>query len=288
MREYLFLLRLKSEKLIYLFCLVISTFIFTYIGFERLGSTFGLSQDYSPLLLQIIRLVVWLLVLLLTNGLRGYLGRILWITKYYRFNYQDWPYEWMFNGNPEVKSKLSELCIKSTRAGTLLKYQWKNFEMTFQCKFVEGRNNNFGIVFKAQDLANYFMLEVIDRDADTFIKPHVRYDACWEVMELKTIGKIDFSDYQNVLVQVRNDTVILKIERRLVEQWILPTHVDINHIESGKLPKPNEKEGANELLQPASQFLIPEIPFRLARGMVGFRANLVQGVIIKDLEIRAL
>ena len=284
----MWLLRIKFQDLIRPISLVVSAFVITYIVFDELGSTFGLNGDYSPFPLQVIRFGIWIVFLLLLNALSSWIIRAVWQTRHYRFQHRSWPEEWIFNGKPELTPGSNELYIKSTRAGTLLKYFWKNFEMTFQCKFADGMNRNFGIVLKAQDLANYFMLEIIDRDTNTYIKPHVRYDACWEVMEPKSIGKIDFSDYKNILIQVKTDTVVLKIEGRLVEQWILPTHVDINHIESGKPPKQNEKEGAYELLQPASQFLIPEIPFRLARGMVGFRANLVQGVIVKDLEVKVL
>lgn len=205
--------------------------------------------------------------------------------KIYKFRLRDWPDKWVFNGKTEPTSDPAGLHIKSSRAGSLLKnYLWKNFRMSLEMKFPGHPMNFVGIVFRALDLDNYFMLEIIQKSPfennKSGIKPHVRYQGAWEIMDLTEKSFLDFSDFVKVTLEAIDNTIHLYFKDNLIFEWILPTHVDVNHIESGF------KQGAKpETVGREISKSVREIPFRLDYGMVGFRAHPGQGAIIKGLKI---
>lgn len=91
----------------------------------------------------------------------------------YTFRNRDWPEKWLFSGNPEGIGS-SELFIKWTRAGCLLKdYSWKDFKMSCEVKFLDDFDKTVGLVFRAENLDNYFMIELSSKHNN--IKPHIRY-----------------------------------------------------------------------------------------------------------------
>ena len=216
--------------------------------------------------------------------------------KIYKFSSQDWPCEWIFNGKTEPFS-ISELHIKSSRAGCLLKnYFWKNLKITFEMKFETSTfrpMKNIGLLFRAKDLDNYFMLEVFQDNKfgedenkrpilKSGIKPHVRYAGGWEMMDIEGYD-FDFSDFVKVKLEVKEGTVYLYYKDNLIFDWILPTHVDINHLEAGvKLNNTTESIG-KEVPK-----IVQEIPFKESYGMIGFRAHPGQGAIIRGLKVKPL
>lgn len=212
----------------------------------------------------------------------------------YNFKDNDWPNKWIFNGKTETTSKLDELFIKSSRAGCLLKtHLWHNFRMSFQMKFDKNLFRYIGIVFRADSLDNYFMLEIFkeylgsSNGKDSWrsgIKPHVRYKAGWEILYPEIYNGLDFSDFESVVLKVKDEIATLFYNREPVFDWTLPTHVDINHIESGSEDKKNNKKEDDK----AIARVVQEIPFRLSYGMIGFRAHPGQGAIIKNLKIEPL
>jgi hypothetical protein len=226
--------------------------------------------------------------------------------KTYIFSSNDWPNKWVFNGKSELIDK-TYLFIKSSRAGSVLKnYYWKNFRMSFEMKFHPDNFRNqklIGIIFRATDLDNYFMIE-IGEDAVRYkklndqgdesgdyilvssIKPHVRYKGGWEIMSIEEIlPKFDFTTFKKVVLQVKDNEVCLFYKGDPVFYWVLPTHVDVNHIESGVKEEIEEKK--NITIKTFAEH-VQDIPFRLNYGLVGFRAYVKHGAIIRGLKIEPL
>lgn len=234
------------------------------------------------------------LIFVLTKNLRKWFMYLHRSNCVYEFKNQDWPNEWIFNGKTEPLTKIDQLHVKSSRAGCLLKnYRWKNLRMTFDMQFAKSRTRpmqNVGLIFRAGDLDNYFMLEVFQDNAFdaqniTGLKPHVRFHGGWELMDIEE-KPLDFLVFTKVILEVKGDIVTFFYKDQPIFKWILPTHVDVNHIEAGF--KQKEDSNQKDILGKEIAKSVQEIPFRLAYGMVGFRAHPGQGAIIKNLKIEPL
>lgn len=211
-------------------------------------------------------------------------------TSSYMFQAEDWPGKWMYNGSSELIVKPSGLYIKSSRAGTLFKkHLWRNFEMNFDLEFPpysdEHTMDYIGIVFRAQDLDNYFMIE-INRKKDTNdlrVQRLVRYRGGWETSIEEKIGTItDWTKPLQISLTVACHLAKIKANNLSCE-WILPSNVDLSHFESGSGAKKDENKPKY-----SESKSVPEIPFRTGFGMIGFRAYPGQGAIIRNLEIKSL
>lgn len=225
---------------------------------------------------------------------------IEWVKQYikrgkskFTFDPKSWPHGWVFNGRPEVVG--DELCVQRSRAGLLLeKITWKNFKMSFEMKFDSNKypREHVGIIFRARDLDNYFMLE-IRGEGNGGIAPHIRYKSGWEMTEEVTMdenNKINFSDFKKVRLEVIEETAKLFYENKDIFHWILPTHADVNHYETGVKDSDEHKgEGAIFLAKNLFGNHVQKIPFRIDYGMVGFRAHYQnQGAIIRNLLIEPI
>lgn len=207
----------------------------------------------------------------------------------YVFRNRDWPERWLFSGIPEIIGN-SELLVKWTRAGCLLKdYSWKNFRMKCKVKFLpkENYDQTVGLVFRAENLDNYFMIELSNKHKN--IKPHVRYKGGWDILQ-PVFKDYEYKDYFSVVLELKEDTAFLFIDEQLEYTWILPTHVDVIYRESGvgasSHDQDQEKKESDKGKRVAEH--VQEIPFRTISGMIGFRAHPGQGAIIKGLRIEPL
>jgi len=240
-----------------------------------------------------IRIALFFLLLVLLFLLLKDLFRWVYIfgkkNKIYVFNSKDWPNKWIFNGKTELIDK-TYLFIKSSRAGCLLKdYYWKDFRMSFEMKF---KTDNFrpqkaiGLIFRAEDLDNYFMIEIGQEfyDSKSGLKAHVRYKGGWELTSIEE-NIFNFSDFTKVSLEVKDDTARVFLKDDPIFEWTLPTHVDVNHIESGVK---DEGEETKNITVRAFAGHVQEIPFRLKFGLVGFRAYMKHGAIIRGLKIEPL
>ena len=156
--------------------------------------------------------------------------------------------------------------------------------MDFELKFLKKEDfngeycKNVGIIFRAKDLENYFMIEIkIDKNI-LWIKPHVRYEGMWDVMSddkfLTEAETQKFNDdWVHLKLTVNKNTAELSIGDDKKYEWALPTHVDINHIESG-IKESNNISPEQDSKFGAKVTYLPEIDFRNSSGMIGFRAHL--------------
>jgi len=214
--------------------------------------------------------------------------------KKYKFRKNTWPDTWSFNG--AINLGAEGLVIDSSRAGCLLeKHYWQNFKMSFDMKF---ENNDatrdekkFGIIFRAENLDNYFMLEIGEHKTKNGchvgIKPHIRFKGGWEELAPKKIDtlKLESSEFNEFILKVDRRMVYLDYKGENVFNWELPTHVDVNHYESGVREENNLEKRDTFLYQDH----VRKIPFRLNHGLVGFRSHWNHvPAIIKDLKIKPL
>ena len=143
---------------------------------------------------------------------------------------------------------------------------------------------HIGFIFRAEDLDNYFMIEVGEHDGCAGIKPHVRYKGGWEGMSIEK-KDLNFSEFTKVTLKVKGDTAIISVNGTHTFAWVLPIYVDVNHWESGVREEMEKKK--NVVVETFSGH-VQKITFRLGYGLVGFRAYMKHGAIIKDLRIEPL
>ena len=160
--------------------------------------------------------------------------------------------------------------------------------MNFEMSFLDDYEKYIGIIFRARDLENYFMLEIVQNPAPSLnklvIKPHVRFLGMWEGMSWDEVGSDFGPKWRKVSLTALNAKVTLRIEGMREYVWYLPTHVDINHIESGVKETQNVSASVEDFAAKVTD--LPKIDFRDSFGMIGFRAHLNQGAEIKGLIIR--
>lgn len=250
----------------------------------------------------ILILFIWTLNFVLFKELLVRFTCYLKRGSFYHLTEQSWYKDWIYNGKVKFLQNPERLRINSSRAGCLLnRYFWKNFKMDFQMHFFYTKEipwnsqhyeKNIGIIFRAKDLENYFLVEIIRSDGNKlYIKPHVRYQGMWDVMSEEEINYLqsgaEIPEWLTVSLEVFENRVNLYFENFGKYQLHLPTHIDINHIESGV------RENQNKATKSEQEFAakitnLPEIDFRTTYGMVGFRAHLYQGADIKNLIIKCI
>ena len=202
---------------------------------------------------------------------------------------------WIFNGGSRLTDK--ELVINSSRAGCLLEKRcWKDFTMSFDFQFSNNESmagiqdqKLFGIIFRAKDLDNYFMLEIGCYEKENRVKPHIRYKGGLEELAIRKVDSFNFdcaNDYRKFKLEVIGTTADLYYQDEKVFTWELPTHVDVNHYESG-VREDKAKEKSDSFLY---QGHVQKIPFRTAYGLIGFRSYWkhapakIKNLVIKPIE----
>jgi hypothetical protein len=201
--------------------------------------------------------------------------------------------EWIFQGNPIITTE--GLVITNTNSGLLIKPDilwtkrvWKNFEATLKVNFRDQKDAEeqrdykklLGVVFRAQNLQNYFMLEIWKMDEFIVIRPHVRVDGNWDAPILNPKAntfKYGKNNDLNLLIKVINSelTLIVDNSEKTSLTWILPSEYEINLRQHEQQEKKDLKEAA-----------VKKISFRLKAGMFGFRNYGDEIAVVKSLSIR--
>lgn len=235
-----------------------------------------------PIAIKIAAFFLYLALIFASIKLLGKMIKKLFRSnKTYLFKTHDWPKKWIFVGNSYSQHN-SELVVQSSRAGLLLKdYFWKNFKMTFDVQF-EKERKTLGIVFKAENLDNYFMLQI--SKSHKCIKPHIRYNSGWEIIMPEMTNVFEAGDNFKICLEVKDEIAYLKVNGNLEFTWILPTHVDVNHLE---IQPKNENSQEPQIEENTSRY-VKEIPFRLGSGMIGFRVSPGENAIVKALKIQKI
>lgn len=230
----------------------------------------------------------------------------------------------------EIQGKIDtvnkSLRLTNSASGLLLKYKfWKDFEIKFKFNFeklkidkspevnwikLEGqemqilhkpRNNFFGLLFRARDLNNYFMISIGIKqiikeeqskntlaknpyDLKMLITPHIKVDGNWEVFESDEFDPLDVNIEKDnqVTCRLEGNILTLNIGKAVKNyQWILPSKFRMNWIgEPTGMVDSNKRESV--IGDPST------ITFRGSYGMIGFRAYGKEHVIISKIIITKL
>lgn len=221
-----------------------------------------------------------------------------------------------------VKTGDEGFCLTDSDSGILLKcLYWKDFSVDFKFNFeylrktperdyLKDRSNGtyqevihkpgsnyLGILFRAQDLDNYFMISIgikatlkddikdkqLKYKKKLWLTPHIRLDGQWEVFTPFKYPEKDNLHIDESKPHLVNLTVEgTKLTLRLTEingfnfKWNLPTHFRGNY---GEKKKSDDKYSYGD---------DSTIPFRSSFGMLGFRAYGTEHVIVKDIVVTRL
>jgi len=268
--------------------IILAYFVFFY--FHKLALSFFpfLRPDskYMPISWPVLKLFVWVIIFLFVKRWIDLLIEFFFKRgSNYEFSFQDWPQKWIFQGgNKVVDENPPRLVIEQSNSGCLLsKYVWRDFEMNFEMRSA----NLFGILFRAQNLESYFMLQM-QCNPILKIAPHVRIFGNWDVIEANEIFPrmgIDSNQFYRVRLRVQEGTAKIYIEERLVYTWILPTHAELLLRQHGNASDQNPGQPQVELTELGN---VPKVLFRNKFGMVGFRAFWREKADIKNLQIKSL
>jgi len=287
-----------SEILVAILAFIFSSFIsniFNNLFISKHPDFFLFKEGYLSLGSTAIKILLWIFLFIIFNEFIRFFKRGV----NYNFSIKDWPNKWIFHGLNNIQTNPSSLIVRHSDSGCLLKnYLWKNFEINFEIKYfpevtVKYKENNgeiknkhidrsFGILFRANNLDSYYMVELHYKNETQkiWIKPHVRLNGHWEVLEDFELDRnIDISNYFNVQLKVENQEATLLINNNQVYDWILPTHID----RYGQIDdtSDNDKHKFNART-------VPIVPFWNNYGMIGFRASWHQGASVRNLNISSL
>lgn len=271
------------------------------------------NYDFFPLPLPLIQIFVWILFFLIIRWALG--KRVatflsgLFNNKYY-FNMSvagkeltesRLTREWILQGNVHVDDV--GLLISNSNAGCLIKPRWyifsriwKNLTATMEIEFTpqvnminpinettqRGFEKILGIVFRAQNFDDYFLLEICYVNGHIVARPHVRLGGNWDAPELNP----DFDSYPlnldrtnkfKLKIVVKNDKVsaYLNGDMRNPIIWLLPDVVE-----------PRLKQHEAQEKKYASKTTTSEVYFKNRAGMFGFRNYPNELATIKSLDIR--
>ena len=246
---------------------VVVVFLITGLGLN-FAHRFLLDR-YSPLGLidlfpgQLATYLLWLLTTVWVDSIIVQVYKWSRSWQAYKFSKEDWGKKWLSEGGSTVVENI--IHVKSCNSGILLsRFYWKNFQLTFDLELILDR---VGIIFRAQNLSDYFMVEIVSDE----IRPYVRVGGNWQFLGSHSL-KDGVSGKSKVDITVIDENLTLKINSKEVFRWVFPTNVDINILQEDKTNQDSE--------------LIPKIGFRVSYGMIGFRCYPGQEANIHDLSVR--
>jgi hypothetical protein len=281
------------------------------IYWNLLLTFFPWKLDFFPLSFDVLKILVWILMFLIIRWF--WTEKIkTWISlkqhESYKFDDVDkkltdekFVKEWIFQGNAQPYK--GGLLVTNSNSGCLIKPTgvfstkrvWKNFiaEMTIEFpEQIEPINPNtfhnpdcinsaqlpfenyLGIIFRAQSLDDYFMIEITKIGTHLVLRPHLRVGGNWDAPILNA----DVNSFNSIhgtiplKISVEEDKVVVSQDSKSV-RWLFPTHIDTNLIQRAK-----DKEEVK-------RSIIPEVYFRNRSGMFGFRCYGNQIAFVKSLKV---
>ena len=153
-------------------------------------------------------------------------------------------------------------------------------EMMFE---QETKYKRLGIIFRAANLENYFMLQIECDGEKIKINPHIRWQGKWDIYHDNLISDdiaMKYDQYHKIKLTVNKLKVNLFINGMLSYEWMLPSHVEAKY-------KQYDTQSDKEY-NAGGQLNVVPIMFRLKHGMVGFRADREEKALIRNLEIKGV
>jgi len=233
-------------------------------------------RDLNSFPRNIFFIFFWFLIFFVGGKIIISVFKLLSSFRKYNFKSNHWPKEWKYQGNIRLGDEEDSLLVTDSNSGCILKnHYWKNLEINFKCKFPVGCDDQtLGIIFRAKSLSDYLMIQINNKEVK--IVPHIRSDGNWETMRLSTYD-IDLIFEENVFfdVQLRvfNEKVQLFINGNIQLDWNIPTNTDLKSADTNKRHEDT---------------YVPNINFRNAYGMIGFRAYQGESAVVKNLSVRRI
>jgi len=235
-----------------------------------------------------IKPIFWITLFIVTLPVANYIASLFKRGVDYEFNTHDWPHDWIHHGGVKVVNQPMGLKIKHSSSGCLFdKYHWKDFEVSFEAKFLQDitklNHRSFGILFRSLNLESYFMLELqADKtNGDLYVKPHVRFLGQWEFVDWEKVGTYNLDKIFNIKLWCKGRFVKVYINNSQLYEWILPDKIDFRG-QKQQEPTLDKSDDKNTSLT------VLDLPFMNKYGLIGFRADWGQGAIIRDLKIKTL
>lgn len=253
---------------------------------NKMGLGFITNEDL-PIDRKYLPLIIWLILFIFSKDWVLQQWNNLWInSKNYSLSLDRWSRDWIWQGAPRIER--DGLIVTNCSAGCLLQNRaWKNLRVNLIIAWstiYEGRDNSvfpnkLGLIFRADNLENYFMLQIELSNNIIRVNPHVRLNGSWESIsdqgnQMEYFG-LERNTIQNgfpVELLVSNDKAIVRVNNIQAIQWYLPTHANLKQEEEDFLPNR----------------IIPRINFRDKAGMFGFRNFRNESCLIKKLSVTGL
>jgi hypothetical protein len=274
--------------------LVLSFFVIYYF-LKRYEINFSLNNKdgYFAIPWYIIKLIIWLflfkVIFWITDNFLKHVNNLKVILRGWKYEYfhGDLYNKWLFHGSVKELSGLNDLDIFSCYSGCLLKNMyWKNFEISFKLnldskylkKWGEEKIVAAGILFYAEDLENYCMVQIrVNENKNVKISPHIRRGGIFEELQsVNTDININLDTYIDTRMIVKNKWAILYLNNIKCFTWRVP---DLTYPFGRKIDNREDlREGS----------YVYNVFFAGKMGMVGFRASFDERFKIKDLIIRKI
>ncbi len=139
-----------------------------------------------------------------------------------------------------------------------------------------------GVIFCAQSLEDYYMIEIWKVNDILSIRPHVRMLGNWDAPIHNSPLTFTLKPKQssvNLELAVENAVAKLRVNKSDFFEWALPTKFEANLIQHAKTSKSDTDLG---------DAAIVDIPFRNKPGMFGFRNYGNELAIVKKLTIKSV
>lgn len=207
--------------------------------------------------------------------------------------------QWIYQGSLVIENNQTNkiLQITSSNSGALIKKRlYKDFEL--KCKLIIENGGGIGIIFRAQDLENYLMLQIgiwddVQKDwgGKIVVTPHLRFLGDFETFNIDKrepffyFRNLQYKNLANkelsISLRVLTDRAVLKVNDEEFN-WDIPTHVEPNLIQRpGALSSQDSQRPID--FEPKSILW-----FRRRYGMIGFRAYGLERAQIRDLNVEKL
>ena len=300
------------------FGLELFLFVFVWQGLLALRVDFNQITG-AELLFAVIWFGLWVAIYILISW--------IWISvlfllknRSYQFVPHDFPRKYIYQGSCCINN--NSLYVTNSDDGILLKSRlYKNFEASFAFKLqdifiqppskyqffdtngnlkeglVFSRADKFGFIFRAQNLLEYFMIQLVfaktkkDYVDDDFLRndscelqlwAHTKMNGFWESHNISTVTGCQFKDDYCARIRVCDSHIRVYLNQELAGSYYLPTHFN------GSIPtthflnnKQNILSGDNKV----SSADVTQIGFLKKHGMIGFRCWDWENVIITDLRV---
>jgi len=137
-----------------------------------------------------------------------------------------------------------------------------------------------GIVFGAQNLEDYFMIEVWKVDNILSVRPHVRISGNWDAPVYNSPQTINLNGNQIIVnLENKDNVVYVSVGSTKIMEYVLPKKFEANLVQHQK--PSGEKEDLNK-------GAVDKIYFRNKVGMFGFRNYGNELAVVKKLCIKPL